>query len=240
MLKGTPTTRSPIASVGLCSLPKKLRLQGFGLVLPGPLSYFMVNLPKLFSSKSPSKEDRSPSPTKSPRKKSPRSSHHSSPHPREPSSPSKPALKRSSKSYRTSRDSYNENSHPLNLPPEELRRLTAMAAASEPMPMGDDQRIPSSPPPSAPGAFPSTNGYDANQSNEDAAPQPPPHRTASSPASKPTESEVDAEACKAAGNKFFKAQQYSRAIAEYTKGERPASNNTLYICFSNTLTHEQQ
>jgi hypothetical protein len=32
---------------------------------------------------------------------------------------------------------------------------------------------------------------------------------------------VDAQQCKEAGNKFFKAQQYDKAIEEYTKGGSP-------------------
>ena len=47
---------------------------------------------------------------------------------------------------------------------------------------------------------------------QEEGPVPPPHRT---PTPQP---EVDAEACKAAGNKFYKAGQYERAIEEYSKG----------------------
>ena len=50
--------------------------------------------------------------------------------------------------------------------------------------------------------------------NGDGSPMPPPHRVPSPP---PRPS-IDAEACKATGNKYFKAKDYPRAIAEYTKG----------------------
>ena len=40
----------------------------------------------------------------------------------------------------------------------------------------------------------------------------------------------DAEACKAAGNKFFKAKDYDRAIKEYTKGMRPPTH-IIWILF---------
>ena len=76
----------------------------------------------------------------------------------------------------------------------------------------------SSPPLDAPGTFPDTNGTDhANGANGVGSPVPPPHRTRTSPPppSKPT---VDPEQCKAAGNKFFKAMDYDKAIKEYTKG----------------------
>jgi len=65
-----------------------------------------------------------------------------------------------------------------------------------------------------PGAFPETNGVNGTH-KEDEAPAPPPHK--SSPPPKP---EVDAEACKAAGNKFFKAREWEKAIQEYTKGKK--------------------
>ena len=89
-----------------------------------------------------------------------------------------------------------------------------MAAMSDssPVPMDIDSTVPSSPPPSAPGAFP--NGVNGE---ENTPPRPPPHRSPTN--SKPSEPATgDAEACKAAGNKFFKAKQFDKAIAEYTKG----------------------
>lgn len=91
-----------------------------------------------------------------------------------------------------------------------------MAAASDPIPMGGDQKVPSSPP-SAPGAFPSTNTSDATAHEEDTPPRPPPHRSSSNSVPK-SDTEAEAEAFKAAGNKFFKAQQFDKAIGEYTKG----------------------
>ena len=71
------------------------------------------------------------------------------------------------------------------------------------------------PAPETPGAFPQTNGVNGehHEAGEDSKPVPPPHR--SPPPEKPV---VDAEACKAAGNKFYKDKQYEKAIEEYTKG----------------------
>lgn len=115
-----------------------------------------------------------------------------------------------------------DDSHPLNLPPEELRRLSALRTATMGSPReeaGEPMQESTPAPQQAPGAFP--NGVNGDQS-EESGPAPPPHRSAtSSPAqqSSPTPSEpVDAEACKEAGNKFFKAKQYDKAIEEYTKG----------------------
>jgi len=86
-----------------------------------------------------------------------------------------------------------------------------MSTDGEP-PSPIDIKMSPSPPPT-PGAFPPTNGVNGSDENE--IPKPPPHKVASP---KPEEPPVDAEACKAAGNKFFKAKQYDKAIAEYTKG----------------------
>lgn len=61
-----------------------------------------------------------------------------------------------------------------------------------------------------------TNGVsDHEQMNNDGSPIPPPHKTPSPPP-KPA---YDPEACKAIGNKYFKAKDYTRAVQEYTKGE---------------------
>lgn len=128
---------------------------------------------------------------------------------------------------------HDPNTHPLNLPPDQLRQLfTAQMARQEAeanrSSMSMDRDTPdaseqnfvngSSPPvtPSkeAPGAFPehpsdhSTNG--TSNASDERSPTPPPHRV--------TPQKVDPEACKASGNKFFKARDYERAIAEYTKG----------------------
>jgi DnaJ homolog subfamily C member 7 len=55
-----------------------------------------------------------------------------------------------------------------------------------------------------------------NPANGDAAPAPPPHR--SNPSSPVPTAEDEAEAYKAAGNKFFKEKDYKNAIIQYTKG----------------------
>ena len=64
-----------------------------------------------------------------------------------------------------------------------------------------------------PGSFEGANGS-AEHTNGDSSPVPPPHKTPSSPP-KPAH---DPEECKALGNKYFKAKDYTKAIAEYTKG----------------------
>ena len=123
----------------------------------------------------------------------------------------------------------NRDSHPLNLPPDELRRLSAAMAAQEgardlmeidssnvAVP-SQNAESPMSPLTTAPGADLENANGTVNGLNGDHAygksPTPPPHRV--SVVEKPV---IDAEAAKAAGNKFFKAKDFSRAITEYTKG----------------------
>jgi DnaJ family protein C protein 7 len=143
---------------------------------------------------------------------------------------------RRSSSYSSKRSSkYDRDSHPLNLPPDELRRLSsamsAMADQPTPQPMDIDRESTASPAPSSPaaaqgpGALPKSNG-------DDSRPAPPPHRYTTSPppesakyAATPEESSppaqpptIDAEEYKAAGNKFFKIKDYPAAIREYSKG----------------------
>ena len=69
------------------------------------------------------------------------------------------------------------------------------------------------------GAFPASNGVDhgMENGNGDSSPVPPPHRVPAEPPAPPRPT-IDAEACKAAGNKFFKMGDYDKAIREYSKG----------------------
>lgn len=143
----------------------------------------------------------------------------------------RPKSPRTSKSFSTKTGGRkNSDSHPLNLPPEELRRLSALSAAQYNMasPTNSERGESTEPmqestpaPQSAPGAFPQTNGVNGD-SHAEGSPAPPPHRTPTSPPPQQEKQEkqpaVDAEKCKEAGNKFFKAKQYDKAIEEYTKG----------------------
>jgi DnaJ family protein C protein 7 len=86
---------------------------------------------------------------------------------------------------------------------------------------------PTSPPPQAnvpapafdtPKPVPKVNG--TNGMNGE-GPVPPPHKsnpTSPAPPPAPVPTADDAEAFKTAGNKFYKAKEYRKAIEEYTKG----------------------
>ena len=74
----------------------------------------------------------------------------------------------------------------------------------------------STPPPQNPSAqtnfsVPITNGHTRDQ-----APTPPPHK--SNPSSPVPTQEDDAESYKAAGNRFLKDRNYTKAIEQYSKG----------------------
>jgi DnaJ family protein C protein 7 len=136
--------------------------------------------------------------------------------------------------------SYDRDSHPLNLPPDELRRLSAMAAARDrddlrsSMDIESDGPAPvSSSPDDSPLAFSSSepNGFHAEKTEQ--TPTPPPHASVPPPPVPPPQ--VDPEACKLAGNKFFKAGDFARAIQEYTKGNFFVSSLSLKNLYENRL-----
>lgn len=129
-----------------------------------------------------------------------------------------PPLSTSSSARRSKLDF---DTHPLNLPPEERRRLSKLSNST----MSDQMDIDREPVngasspaaaqnPSAQTNFsvPITNGTHS----QDEAPAPPPHK--SSPSSPVPSPQEDAEAYKAAGNRLFKEKNYAKAIEQYTKG----------------------
>ena len=146
---------------------------------------------------------------------------------------------RRSSSYTSKRSSkLDRTSHPLNLPPDELRRLSsvkmsAMADQPTPQPMDIDREFTASPsPPKSPAPAQAPAAVPKQPAADDSRPAPPPHRYTTSPppdtakyAATPEESTppaqpptIDAEEYKNAGNKFFKIKDYPTAIREYSKG----------------------
>ncbi|KAF2824832.1 TPR-like protein [Ophiobolus disseminans] len=151
----------------------------------------------------------------------------------------------SSNSYSSRRSSkYDDDSHPLNLPPEQRKRFSQKMSdqpASTPQPMDIDRDAPSSPAPSSPVTAipPKANGVNGH---DDSRPAPPPHRYTTSPppqgttyaatseaATPPAEPPtIDAEEYKAAGNKFFKIKDYPAAIKEYSRAIETDPKNATY------------
>ncbi|KAL9094556.1 MAG: hypothetical protein Q9165_003115 [Trypethelium subeluteriae] len=164
-------------------------------------------------------------PPSSPEKKSPKKPARDGDNERR-ASPSRPKARHTRSDSKSSRRP-SVGSHPLNRPLEELRRSSYFNTMSEPMDVDRDSPVPSSPPEKSPVA----NGANGDDHKEDAPPQPPPHRTPSSPQQEnvPQQSpSADAEAYKAAGNKFFKAKEYSRAIQEYSKAIDADPSSSTY------------
>ncbi|KAG5976007.1 hypothetical protein E4U56_002672 [Claviceps arundinis] len=128
------------------------------------------------------------------------------------------------------RSKIDPDTHPLNLPPEERRRLSKLSSST----MGDsvdmDQATSASPSASQNHnaklqtnfSVPITNG-----THKDEAPAPPPHR--SNPSSPVPTQQDDAEAYKAAGNRFFKERNYTKAIEQYTKAVDLFPDSPTYL-----------
>ncbi|KAI1769021.1 hypothetical protein GGR53DRAFT_273873 [Hypoxylon sp. FL1150] len=195
------------------------------------------------SESSPAKP--SPSSSRSPSKKSTRPASPAQKEQTKSRNP-RPSARQSSEQGTSSSSRRNKieiNTHPLNLPPEERKRLSAqynMGSRSSLDKMDLDKDTPA-PPPSSPPAqtqasftlpvnSPPTNGVKKGASEEEAdgpAPPPPAHR--SNPSS-PVPSDAEAaEAHKADGNKFFKQRDFSRAIAEYTSAIQLMPDEPTYL-----------
>jgi DnaJ family protein C protein 7 len=191
------------------------------------------------------------SPDSSPEKRvaSPVPSSKRSSHDRDRSAHSKSSLSptksnRSSAQY-SQHTRYDPESHPLNLPPE-LRRLSALSAmATNEYPSKEvdmDRQQTSSPPAAVSSSAPTTPSANGHV-NSPFAPEVPPHRVPTGPSpvvqtpvqksqAPPPESkpQIDSEAHKAAGNKFFKAKEYAKAIEEYSKGTEATQSPRWKMC----------
>ncbi|MCJ1438167.1 hypothetical protein MMC27_007554 [Xylographa pallens] len=179
----------------------------------------------------------SPSPSPSPPKRSPIKNvrERESSRPASPRSPK--GFTRPSRSSRQTSTSGFGDVHPLNLPPEERERrrsaLSAMSDSEDHMDVDQEDAVVSSPTSFTsmpPGTLPSTNGAEqgSTSTNGDISPVPPPHRAPAEP-QVPPKPTIDAEACKTAGNKFFKMGDYDKAIREYTKAVEADPTSPTYI-----------
>ncbi|KAI0429687.1 hypothetical protein F5Y09DRAFT_254384 [Xylaria sp. FL1042] len=129
--------------------------------------------------------------------------------------------------------------HPLNLPPDEIKRLSALSAAMSERSSFDKMDVdkensaqpPSSPPPpqqqksfTVPINSP-TNGSKTEINGE--GPAPPPHR--SNPSSPIPSDAEQAENYKSLGNKSFKERQYKKAIKEYSQAIELMPDSPTYL-----------
>ncbi|KAH8815806.1 hypothetical protein F5884DRAFT_773738 [Xylogone sp. PMI_703] len=129
-------------------------------------------------------------------------------------------------------NSFDPDTHPLNLPPEELKRLSALSNMSDKMEIDSEAPKAPTPPPAnrrSSSDQQKTNGVNGTAGAND-APVPPPHKsnpTSPTPAAPPTAEE--AEAFKNAGNKHYKAKEYWKAIEEYTKAVEAQPTSATYL-----------
>ncbi|KAK9779505.1 putative J domain-containing protein [Seiridium cardinale] len=182
------------------------------------------------------------SPRKSTRPASP-----ASPATRDQQPPTKPRSSRSfgrqniDPSSSSRRKKHDPNTHPLNLPPDERdKRLSALSNMSNRSSIDkmDVDREPSAAPPSSPPpqqkqsnnftvpVSSPTNGRKTPPTNGD-GPVPPPHR--SNPSSPVPSAADEAEAYKAAGNRFFKDKDYKNAIVQYSKAVTLVPDSATYL-----------
>ncbi|KAI0143553.1 hypothetical protein GGR57DRAFT_349590 [Xylariaceae sp. FL1272] len=189
--------------------------------------------------KPPTGASRSPVKKDSPVKKSTRPA----PAPASPTSHNQrePPKSKPSRSFGSSsrRNKHDPNTHPLNLPPEERKRISAQYNMSQrdsfdkmDVDKENTAEPPSSPPPapqqqnsfSVPISSP-TNGIKPTTNGE--GPAPPPHK--SNPSSPVPSDAEQAEGFKSLGNKSFKEKQYKKAIAEYTKAIELMPESATYL-----------
>ncbi|KAI1337919.1 hypothetical protein F5Y15DRAFT_138132 [Xylariaceae sp. FL0016] len=173
------------------------------------------------------------------------SSKRSSQRPASPATAPRDHPKRSSRSFARSstepsrRSKHDANTHPLNLHPDEIKRLSALSAMSDRSSFDkmdvDKENVaetPSSPPPpqqqssfSVPISSP-TNGVKSGVKDSE-GPAPPPHR--SNPSSpKPSDLE-QAENFKSLGNQSFKEKKYKLAIGQYTQAINLMPESATYL-----------
>lgn len=118
------------------------------------------------------------------------------------------------------------DTHPLNLPPEERKRFSALSRSATTMSGRNSMDI--DPPVNGSSGSPRASAQAnfsvpiSNGSSHEEPPVPPPHK--STPSSPDASVAEDAETFKAAGNKFFKEKSYAQAIEQYSKGKRHCQN----------------
>ncbi|GAP87757.1 putative small glutamine-rich tetratricopeptide repeat-containing protein A [Rosellinia necatrix] len=137
------------------------------------------------------------------------------------------------------RPKHDPNTHPLNLPPDEYRRLSALAAMTDRSSFDrmdvDKENSPqppssSPPPPQQQKSFTvpinsPTNGPKPDLNSQ--GPAPPPHR--SNPSSPVPSNAEQAEGFKSLGNKSFKDRQYKKAIKEYSQAIELVPDSATYL-----------
>jgi DnaJ family protein C protein 7 len=154
-----------------------------------------ANSPSSQSNRSRQSTKHSRTPTSDSRNSAERQRNSPSPTKQSPTKQSRPSSLRNPLSWQSPRDSDRLNN--ASSIPDFRRHSTVPNMATQDPANGDPMDISS----------PGMNGAD-----DDSPPAPPLHRVPTGPPA------LDPEACKAAGNKFFKNQQFDKAVEEYSKG----------------------
>ncbi|KAF5129679.1 DnaJ subfamily C member 7 [Metarhizium anisopliae] len=183
------------------------------------------------NNKSPSKRSSRPVSYREPKDPAPEKSSSSSSTPRHARLSRHSTEPSSTSSSRRSK--FDPDTHPLNLPPEERRRLSKLSNSTMSDHMDIDREpvngasSPASQPQSNPSAQANFSVPIPNGTHHNDAPAPPPHR--SNPSSPVPTALDDAEAYKAAGNRFFKDKNYTKAIEQYSKAVDLFPDSPTYL-----------
>ncbi|KAI6246148.1 DnaJ subfamily C member 7 [Erysiphe necator] len=145
------------------------------------------------------------------------------------------SIRYSNKSPTSPRISYSSDLHPLNLPPEQRRKLSVLSNMPDPEHMDEDTDTTNTTSnPSKINVNPlvregsKKNGCSPSTNEE--GPVPPPHRSNSnSPIVITSSPAEEAEIYKCAGNKHYKAKDYKKAIEEYTKAVQRQPSSATYL-----------
>lgn len=268
----SPANRSPTKQFATTATPTKVSASSASPYLSPPAGNFSTpppytadsgsvrSLPTKVRSRTPSAQQQqqeqqqyTASPTSSPRPKKSSSSRHQRPssssrnHQLPTAEPnlSSTSLPTSSHSSSSRRRKIDPNIHPLNLPPEERKRLSLLSSMSNRTSADTDCDMPGvvsgAASPSSPNPLQNSHTKKRSQSPmqpvqpaAQSAPSPPPASNGTVPVNinssngnvpvppphktpAPTPAE-EAEAFKNLGNKYFKDKSYHAAITEYTKG----------------------
>ncbi|KAI0994879.1 hypothetical protein K3495_g13302 [Podosphaera aphanis] len=178
-----------------------------------------------FFSKSPNKSTRKPKTSKNEKSTSSRSP----PQAKEVSFKTK-ARKTNIDSHKSSqgypvshRYSLSPDSHPLNLPPDQRLKFSELSKMPDPERQEDEAEVPGTDTNSKQTLTGEHTPTDARKLSgstiitPEERPVPPPHKSNPTSPSANTALSDEAEKFKAAGNKFYKAKEYEKAVEEYTK-----------------------
>ncbi|RKF59321.1 DnaJ-like protein subfamily C member 7-like protein [Erysiphe neolycopersici] len=145
------------------------------------------------------------------------------------------SIRNFNRSLNSPRISYDSDLHPLNLPPEQRRKLSILSNMPDPERMDEDTETTNTTSTPVkinirPLAREGSKKYGSSSSTIGEGPVPPPHRSnTNSPIVITTSPAEEAEIYKCAGNKHYKAKEFDKAILEYTKAVQRQPSSATYL-----------